>query len=58
MDRVTIEVEQPTNTWMVVRYVTPYSSQGLVNEMKQVKQSFPNARVRAVDKDGRLVDML
>jgi hypothetical protein len=34
------------------------SSQQIMIEMKNIKMSKPNNRVRAVDQDGRLIDML
>jgi len=58
MERYSIEIQQPSNNWLTVRYVIPYNNQALVFEMKQVKGSYPNSRVRVVNKDGRLIDMI
>lgn len=57
-DYYSIEIQQPSNTWLSIRMVIPFNQQALLSEIKQVKSQYPNNRVRAVDKNGRLVDML
>jgi hypothetical protein len=58
MDRYSIEIQQPSKNWMTIRYIIPYNTQTMFSEMEQVKKVYPNSRVRVVDKDGRLIDML
>lgn len=57
-DYYSIEIQQPSNNWLSIRHIIPFNQQALVSEMKQVKQNYPNSRVRVVDKDGRLIDMI
>ncbi len=54
---VQIQVMNPNNTWRGVRNSNP-SPFYYVAEMKRVKQQYPNAKVRVVDANGRLLDMI
>lgn len=56
MDYVSIEV-QISGCWQVSRSC-PNDPQMYLMEMKNVKAIYPDLRVRTVDKDGRLLDML
>lgn len=56
MDYAIIEV-QITGTWQVQREVNN-DSQTILMEMENVKRIYPDYRVRAVDKQGRLIDMM
>lgn len=55
-DYAAIEV-QISGVWQVARSCLN-SSQMIISEMKNVKGIYPDLRVRAVDSDGRLIDML
>lgn len=56
MDRVEIQV-QVTGNWQVFSTCLN-DSQMIICEMKNAKNIYPDLRVRAVDQNGRLVDML
>ena len=56
MDRVEIQV-QISGNWQTV-CSTLNDSQYILNEMKNAKNIYPDLRVRAVDNNGRLIDML
>ena len=49
---------QNNGMWVNVTTLPAQDSQKLLIEMRTVKRSYPNERVRAVDKDGRLIDIL
>ena len=55
-DRVHIQI-QDGGTWRTI-HTTFNNSQMILNEMNNMKQRFPDKRIRAVDSDGRVVDML
>ena len=57
MDQVQIQFQDLTGNWMTVR-ITQNNSQMIILAMRDVKQIYPDKRVRAVDMDGRLLDML
>ena len=57
MDQVQIQFQDLTGNWMTVR-ITQNNSQMIIMAMRDVKQIYPDKRVRAVDADGRLLDML
>jgi len=56
LDYVSIQV-QISGNWETARSCLN-DSQMILNEMKNVKNIYPDYRVRAVDENGRLIDML
>ena len=56
LDYAQIQV-QISGNWETSRSC-PNDPQMILNEMKNVKNIFPDLRVRAVDKHGRLLDLL
>lgn len=56
MDYVEVQV-QISGNWQTSRSC-PNDPQMYLCEMKNVKAIYPDLRVRTVDKDGRLLDML
>lgn len=56
MNTVNVQV-QDTGVWSNVRSCSN-DSQIILTEMRNVKEIYPDLRVRAVDKDGRLIDMI
>lgn len=56
MDYVEVQVEVSGN-WQTVCNC-PNDSQVYTNEMRNVKNIYPDRRVRTVDKDGRLLDLM
>lgn len=57
MDQVQIQFQDLTGNWMTVR-ITQNNSQMIIMSMREVKNTYPDKRVRAVDMDGHLLDML
>jgi phage terminase large subunit-like protein len=57
MDQVQIQLQDTTGNWRTF-HVTMNNSQMILSEMKQLASRYPNQRVRAVDMDGKLVDIL
>ena len=55
-DRIEIQIQDGGN-WRTI-HITFNNSQMILNEMNNMKQRFPDKRIRAVDSDGRVVDML
>jgi len=56
-DKVQIQLQDTTGNWRTY-HVTVNLSQNILAEMKNLQRRFPNNRIRAVDEDGRLVDIL
>ena len=57
MEQVQIQLQDITGNWQTMS-VTFNNSQYVIQAMRSLKERFPDKRVRAVDMDGRLVDML
>jgi hypothetical protein len=57
MDQVQIQLQDTTGNWRTY-HVTQNNSQRILSEMQQLSSRFPDQRVRAVDMDGRIVDIL
>jgi hypothetical protein len=55
-DNVEIQI-QDTGTWKTV-HVTQNQSQQVLISMKSIQSRYPDKRVRAVDSDGRLIDLI
>lgn len=55
-DYAEIQVQVSGNWQTLVR--TLNDSQYILNEMKNAKNIYPELRIRAVDKDGRVLDMM
>jgi hypothetical protein len=57
MDRVEIQAQDTTGNWRTY-HVTMNNPQRIVSEMRLIQSRYPNYRVRAVDQNGRVVDIL
>lgn len=57
MERIDIQLQDSSGVWRT--YVnTLNNSQRILSEMRSLQSRFPNYRVRAVDQNGRVVDIL
>jgi hypothetical protein len=56
MDRIDIQAQDETGNWRTYS-ITQNISPLIITAMKSLKEQFPHQRIRAVDKDGRLVDI-
>ena len=56
MDYVYIQI-QDGGVWKTITSL-PNNSQRIISEMQSVKRIYPNLRVRTVDENDRLIDML
>lgn len=56
-DNIEIQARDDTGNWRTFNYVLN-DPQRILNEMRQLSNNYPNARVRAVDSYGRIVDIL
>jgi hypothetical protein len=57
MDEVDIQLQDTTGNWRT--FATTFNnSQMILIRMKELKDRYPDKRVRAIDKQGRLVDMM
>jgi hypothetical protein len=52
-----IEYQDPLGNW-IAAVTVPNQPPLILNEMKSVAVLYPGKRVRAVDQDGRLIDIL
>ena len=57
MNEVDIQLQDMTGNWRTIA-TTLNNSQMILIRMKELKDRYPDKRVRAVDKQGRLVDMM
>jgi len=57
MDRVEIQAQDTTGNWRTY-HVTFNNSQRILSEMKSLKERHPDYRVRAIDQNGRVIDIL
>ena len=57
MDSVQIQLQDITGIWRTMSSVIN-NSQIIISAMKSLKERFPDKRVRAVDENGRLLDLL
>jgi hypothetical protein len=57
MDRIEIQLQDTTGNWRTFM-VTVNNSQQILQRMKELKSNHPDKRVRAIDQNGRLIDML
>ena len=57
MDTVHIQAQDTTGNWRTY-HTTVNNSQRILQEMQSLKNCHPDFRVRAVDDNGRVVDIL
>ena len=57
MDRVEIQAQDTTGNWRTY-HITDTSPQRILSEMKSLQSRLPNYRIRAIDQNGRVVDIL
>jgi hypothetical protein len=57
MDQVDIQAQDKSGVWRTY-HTTENNSQKVLSEMQSLKRNLPEFRVRAVDKNGRIVDIL
>jgi hypothetical protein len=58
MNDVEIQAQDTTGNWRTYHVTNTNNLQLVLAEMKSLKSQFPNFRVRAVDRTGRLIDLL
>jgi hypothetical protein len=57
-DNVEIQGQDTTGNWRTYHFTNTTNSQVVLVEMKSLKSRYPDFRVRAVDRTGRLIDLL
>ena len=57
MDYVNIQMQDLTGNWRTY-HRTMNNSQMILQGMKNLQQQFPDRRIRAVDDNGRVLDIL
>lgn len=60
MRSVFIQYQESGRPWQTASTLSEDASGGnrIINEMKSVQNGRPNARIRTVDEDGRILDIL
>jgi hypothetical protein len=56
MDHVNVQIQDYSKNWLTVSRVVN-NLQRVAFEMRSVQSRYPDRRVRAVDNDGRLIDL-
>lgn len=57
MDSVDIQAQDKSGVWRTY-HTTQNNSQRILSEMQSLQRNFPDYRIRAVDQNGRVVDIL
>jgi hypothetical protein len=57
MDQVQIQAQDTSGNWRTYLNVMN-QSQRILSEMRSLQSRYPNYRIRAVDQNGRIVDIL
>lgn len=57
MDGIQIQMQDPSGNWRTYNLTTNFPCQ-IRMEMENLRRQFPESRVRAVDMNGRLIDIL
>lgn len=57
MEFISIQLQDQSGNWRTYS-LTQNNSLLIIQSMKNLKDQFPDCRVRAVDSDGRLIDIL
>lgn len=58
MERIEIQIQDETGNWRTYNTIMLNSPPLIISSMKQLKDQFPDKRVRAIDQDGRVIDIL
>lgn len=58
MEDVEIQAQDTTGNWRTYHITNTSNSQRILIEMRSLKSRYPDFRVRAVDGNGRLIDLL
>ena len=57
MDQVQIQAQDLSGMWRTVQY-TFNQSQRILAAMHSLQRRYPNYRIRAIDQNGRIIDIL
>jgi hypothetical protein len=57
MSDVQIQAQDTTGNWRTY-LIVKNQSQRILSEMRSLQSRYPNYRIRAIDNDGRVVDIL
>jgi hypothetical protein len=57
MNDVQIQAQDTTGNWRTYLIVAN-QSQRILSEMKSLQSRYPDYRIRAIDSDGRIIDIL
>lgn len=57
MEYVSIQAQDTTGIWRTYNHV-PYNYQLILKAMRELQRQQPGFRIRAIDRDGRIVDIL
>jgi len=57
MERIDIQLQDGSGMWRTYLNTTN-NSQRILSEMRSLQSRFPNFRVRAINSEGRVVDIL
>ena len=58
MERIDIHVQDESGNWRTYNSIMQNNSLLIIMSMRNLKDKFPDKRVRAVDQDGRIIDIL
>jgi len=58
MTTIKIQVQDVNMNWFTIKVLQYINEQMTMSELKQTQAAFPGKRVKAVDQNGRLLDIL
>jgi|DEB0MinimDraft_10_1074344.scaffolds.fasta_scaffold17250_7 hypothetical protein len=58
MTTIKIQVQDVNMNWFTIKVLQYINEQMTMSELKQTQNAFPGKRVKAVDQNGRLLDIL
>lgn len=58
MNRISIQAQDTSGNWRTYSITATADSQRVLSEMKALSSRYPSYRIRAVDENGRVVDIL
>lgn len=57
MDNIEIQAQDTNGNWRTIA-ITMNNPQQITSRMREVSNTYPNYRVRAIDGNGRVIDIL
>ena len=57
-DKAFIQAQDISGNWRTYSVTVNQNSQRILDEMRSLQRQYPNYRIRAIDENGRVIDIL